>query len=171
MWDLFQIGPVFSDFPPVSNQFHTVFLRFLECVLGNFSQYPISPHFPLIPSIPPPHFPHFLGFPPTPPPISPHCAALFPSSPCTRAPAAIRLLRLRPAPMPVVCSATLLAIPCPFREGVGCWSASPCCGRGAYLLCASCSLTRGGGGLPKGGFSAGNIPCVNSVRNFRAFCH
>ena len=36
--------PIFSDVPPISYQFHPFFLHFLECLIGNFSQFPISPH-------------------------------------------------------------------------------------------------------------------------------
>ena len=59
-WDLEYCGiclknfPFFSDFSPVSNQFHTFPLHFPRCILGNFSQSPpIPPHSP--PSLPPPN--------------------------------------------------------------------------------------------------------------------
>ena len=74
---LSQIVPFSSDFPPISNQFHTFFLHFRECIFGNFSQFPSLPHFP-----------SFFPF----PPIVPHFAANFPFF---RAPAAGRLIRLR----------------------------------------------------------------------------
>ena len=75
MRNLSQIVPFFSDFSPISNQFHTFSVHFLECIFGNFSQLPT---FPIPPPIPPP----------SPPPISPHVAALFAFSPFSRAPAA-----------------------------------------------------------------------------------
>ena len=81
--------PFFSDFPPCSNQFHSLFLHCPECIFGNSPQFPIfphfppfspiSPHFPLFPPISPhfpPFSPHFAPFPPT----FAHCAAIFPFS-------------------------------------------------------------------------------------------
>ena len=56
-----QTALFFSGFSPISNQFHTFCRHFLECIFGNFSQFPISPHFPPFPPILPLffHFPHF----------------------------------------------------------------------------------------------------------------
>ena len=59
--------PKLSHFSPILLPFPTNFIRFLECIFGHFSQFPISPHF----------------------------AAIFPFSPCFRAPAASQLIRLQ----------------------------------------------------------------------------
>ena len=54
MGKLSKIVPLPSDFPPISDQFHTFFIQLPKCTFGNS-----------------PHFPTFLHFPPF-PPISPH---------------------------------------------------------------------------------------------------
>ena len=59
MGNLSQIVPFFYDFPPISYQFCTFFVHFPKCTFGNFSQFPISPHFSPFPPI----FPHGSHFP------------------------------------------------------------------------------------------------------------
>ena len=54
MGNLSQIVPFSSNFSPISNQFHTFLLHFLECIYGNSHNSPF-------PSILPPLF-HFLHF-------------------------------------------------------------------------------------------------------------
>ena len=53
MGNLSQIVPVFSDFSPVSYQFHTFLLHSPQCVFGNFPQLPKFPHFPPFPPFSP----------------------------------------------------------------------------------------------------------------------
>ena len=60
MGHLSQIGPLFSDFSPVSYHFHTFFLHSPQRIFGNFPQFPISPPFPPLS----PHFSIFPIFPP-----------------------------------------------------------------------------------------------------------
>ena len=55
MGKLSQIVSFFSDFPPISYEFHTFFRHFPLGVFGTFSYFPISPHFP--PFFHCPHFP------------------------------------------------------------------------------------------------------------------
>ena len=84
-----QFVPLFSDFTPISDQFHTFLLHSPQCIFGNLLQFPIIPNFP--PS-PPPFFaisPHFH-------PLSP----IFPFSPFSFTSAASWLIRLRLTPMP-----------------------------------------------------------------------
>ena len=73
MRNLSQIVPFFSDFSPISNQFHTFSVHFLECIFGNFSQLPTFPIPPPIPPPSPPPFPPmlppFLRFPHFPEPL------------------------------------------------------------------------------------------------------
>ena len=69
MGNLSQIVSFFSDFCPISYEFHTCFLHFPLGTFGTFSHFPISPHFPPFPPI-------FLQF-PTFPPISPHFPPFF----------------------------------------------------------------------------------------------
>ena len=59
MTNLSQIVPFFSDFPPISYQFHTFFLHTPECIFGDFSQFLILLYFPPFP----PLSPRFLRFP------------------------------------------------------------------------------------------------------------
>ena len=59
-----QIVPFFSDFPPVSCQFHTVFIHLPQCIFGRFPQFSISPHFPPSPPISPHLYPFFSILPP-----------------------------------------------------------------------------------------------------------
>ena len=68
MGNLSQMVSFFSDFPPLSYEFHTFFLHFPLDIFGIFSHFPIATRFP----------PFFsILFPPPFPPISPH----FPISP------------------------------------------------------------------------------------------
>ena len=90
MGKLSQIVPFSSNFSVVSYQFHTCVIHVPKCTYGNFSQFPISSHFPpisphppppppfppIFPSSPPPHFPHFPPF----PPISTHFPPIPPNS-------------------------------------------------------------------------------------------
>ena len=99
MGSLSQIVPIFSDFSPVSYQFHTFFLHSPQCIIGNLPQFPkfppfppMSPHFPPFPPI----SPHFPPFPPIPPPFSP----IFPFPPFSFTSAASWLIPLRLPPMP-----------------------------------------------------------------------
>ena len=66
MGNFSQIVPFFSDFPPVSEQFHTFLTHFPQSFLW---QSPTIPHCPPLSPI----FPHFPPF----PPISPHFATIF----------------------------------------------------------------------------------------------
>ena len=81
--NLSQIITFFSDFPPISYEFHTFFLRFPLSTFGHFAPFP-------------PIFSHFPPFPPI-SPISP----LFSISPIFFTSAASWLMRLRLTPMPV----------------------------------------------------------------------
>ena len=54
MGNLSHIVSFFSNFPPISYEFHTFFLHFPLGIFGIFSYFPISPHFP----------PFFFHFPP-----------------------------------------------------------------------------------------------------------
>ena len=95
MGNLSQIVSFFSDFPPISYEFHTFSLHFPLGIFGTFSYFPIPPHFPPFPSI-------FLHSPPF-PPISPHFTpffSIFPCSPFFFTSVASWLIRLRLTPTP-----------------------------------------------------------------------
>ena len=63
MGTLSQIVSFFSDFPPISYEFHTLFRHFPLGIIGIFSHFPISLHFPPFSPIPPPIFLHVSIFP------------------------------------------------------------------------------------------------------------
>ena len=54
LWKNGENGEIVSQFSPIFHQFHTFFIHFAECTFGNFSQFPISPHFSIFPIFPSP---------------------------------------------------------------------------------------------------------------------